>query len=349
VNKVSRQMRLSTVVASCLMLLATSACSSGDSNGGEESVVFNTTGGEFSETLNEVVSVPFSEESGIKVVSVAPNNEAKVRLMVEKNRVEWDVVHTDPTFAIKYCDEFTEPLDFDIIDTSGLPDELVSECAVPLIRPAFLLVYNTDKYGDNPPTGWKDFFDLEQYPGTRGMFNSAADSGALEAAMVSAGTTLDHAGEIDLDAAFDQLDRIKSEVTFFATGSEMQEALGSKRVDMGIAWLGRAYSAVEAGAPYKPVWNEAIHYYDALMVVKGAPHKDAAMKFINHAVSANVQAKISEKTTYPAANDEAKPVMSKNQDLFSPPADAAAVARNYDWWIDNLDEATTRWTDWSTG
>lgn len=346
-------MESSTLVrrtATALALVALSACSSTNSSGeGGGTVVFNTTGGDFSETLDEVLSKPFTDATGIQVVSAAPNNEAKVRLMVERKRVEWDVVHTDPTFAVKYCDKYTEPLDFDVIDTTGLPEDLVSECAVPLIRPAFLLVYNTDKYGDNPPTGWADFFDTSKFPGSRGMFNSAADSGALEAAMVSSGTTPDKAGDINLDAAFDELDRIKSDVTFFSTGAEMQEAVGSERVDMGIIWLGRAYSAVEAGAPYKPVWNEAVNYFDALMVVKGAPNKDEAMKFINEAVSPSVQAKITEATAYPPANADADPKMTGTQEMFAPPASYTSVQRDYDWWSANLDEATQRWTDWATG
>jgi hypothetical protein len=66
---------------------------------------------------------------------------------------------------------------------------LTTPCSVPLTRSNFVLVYNADKYKDNPPTSWADFYDPVKIPGNRGIMNTAQDGG-METALLGAGITV---------------------------------------------------------------------------------------------------------------------------------------------------------------
>jgi putative spermidine/putrescine transport system substrate-binding protein len=276
----------------------------------------------------------------------APNDLAKMRIMVESGNVDWDVVTADPSFSILYCDEYVEKLDFDIIDTSNLDPSLVSDCTVPMITPAYILIYNTETYGDNPPTSWADFFDVEKFPGSRGMADWV-DAGMLEAAMASSGAS--DPSQIDLDVALRELDKIKDDAVFWGSGAEMQESFENNRIDMAIGFMARAWTAMDQGSTYDIVWNEAIYFYDALMVVKGSKNKDAAMEFINFALQEGPQSKLTELTVYPGANLKSQPQLTGVQTKFAPQEREKAIMRDYNWWTTNLDEATEEWTTWKVG
>jgi putative spermidine/putrescine transport system substrate-binding protein len=357
-NVLKKRTNLSVVGATATLAVVLVGCVGGDSEsvvggdsesvvgGDSKSITFNATGGFMSESLVTAVVEPFTAETGIEVVMTAPNDLAKMRIMVESGNVDWDVVTADPSFSILYCDEYVEKLDFDIIDTSNLDPSLVSDCTVPMITPAYILIYNTETYGDNPPTSWADFFDVEKFPGSRGMADWV-DAGMLEAAMASSGAS--DPSQIDLDVALRELDKIKDDAVFWGSGAEMQESFENNRIDMAIGFMARAWTAMDQGSTYDIVWNEAIYFYDALMVVKGSKNKDAAMEFINFALQEGPQSKLTELTVYPGANLKSQPQLTGVQTKFAPQEREKAIMRDYNWWTTNLDEATEEWTTWKVG
>lgn len=351
-NQTQRRVRVTGIATVMIAAFLLTSCAAGGSPGagGDEhvSITLNATGGSMSDGIKASMVDPFTSETGIEVAMTAPNDLAKMKLMAESGNVDWDVVTADPTFSMRYCDQYVEKLDFDIIDTSNLDPALVSECTVPMVTPAFVLVYNTEKYGANPPTSWADFFDTTAFPGSRGIADWV-DSGGLEAAMAATGATGADAADIDVDQAFAQLDRIKADTVFWGSSAEMQEAFENGRIDMAIGFMGRAWAAMDQGAPYQAVWNQAIYYYDALMVVKGTKHRKEAMEFIDYALQAGPQAKLTELTVYPGANLESKPQLQGSQLAFAPQDKDTAIIRDYTWWTEHLDEVTARWTSWKVG
>ena len=50
---------------------------------------------------------------------------------------------------------------------------------------ATLLAYRTDKFGDNGPNNWADFWNVEKFPGRRGLYKGVA--GMLESALMADG------------------------------------------------------------------------------------------------------------------------------------------------------------------
>jgi putative spermidine/putrescine transport system substrate-binding protein len=307
-------------------------------------------GGAYQEAQVKAFIEPFTKETGIKVGQDSPLSYPKLKAMVDAKRVTWDAMEAYSYFAVGECGTYLEKIDYSIVDKSKIEPGLALECGVPNMKSALLLVYNTDKYGDNPPTSWKDFFDTKKFPGKRGMMN-AADQGALEAALLADGVDGKDLFPLDYDRAFAKLDSIRDDTKFIATGADQEQALQNGTVDMMLAWPGRAYDAVTKGAKLKPVWNQPIFYNDVFVVPKGTKNKKAVMEFLNLVVSAEAQATLAENIAYAPINPAAKPNIDAVKKSFLPSGqdNGTGVKRDDQWWADNLVDATERWTKWSAG
>ncbi|MFD1539794.1 ABC transporter substrate-binding protein [Nonomuraea guangzhouensis] len=313
----------------------------------DRSVVFVGTGGAYQAAQREAFVKPFAASSGIKVVEDQPVTYAKLKTMVDSGRVTWDVVEADPFYAIANCGAYVEKIDLTVVDVSKIDKELVSDCGVPDMKSAFLLVYNTEKFGQNPPASWRDFFDTKKFPGKRGMMNDAKEGG-LEISLVADGVPTDKLYPIDYPRAFRKLDTIRNDLKFFTTGAEQQQAMETGQVDMVLAWPGRASQAVHNGAKIAPVWNQPMFFWDVLVVPKGTAQKAEAMKFIAHAITPAAQATLTEHIAYAPVHPDAKLPADEVTRQYLPLGQdkGTGFLRDMSWWAQNLDTATQKWTAW---
>ncbi|MGO3147150.1 MAG: ABC transporter substrate-binding protein [Leucobacter sp.] len=341
---------VSLVGVAALALTGCVASTSGGSGEGDKSLVFVGTGGSYQDAQRTSMLEPFAAEFGVNTLEDSPATWTKMTAQVDANNVTWDVVEALPYFAIGYCGDYLEPIDYDTVDVSDIDPEMVSECGVPNMKTGYLLVYNKDKYGDDGPQSWADFYDTEKFPGTRGMMGNAHDGG-YETALMADGVPSDDVYPIDYDRAFAKLDTIKDDTVFFSTGAEMQESLENGSADMIIAWPGRAYAAAANGANLQAVWNQPLFYWDVFVVPKGAPNKETAMEFINYAIQPTPQAEMSELIGYAPIHPDADPDLPEAMEQFVPSGqdDGTGATRDMDWWAENLEEATDLWTSWITG
>ncbi|MHA6617706.1 extracellular solute-binding protein [Pseudonocardia sp. DLS-67] len=309
-------------------------------------VVFSNTGGALASIFAETAYKELSTQ-GIQVAEESPNNEAKLTAMVESGSPTWDVFYSSPYRTVAKCDVLFEKLDKSRINTAGLDPAQVTDCGVPVLKSAFLLVYNADKYGDNPPQSWADFYDTTKFPGTRGIMNYAKDAG-METALLAAGVPGDQLYPLDYERAFATLDTIRPSARFYETGAQQTQALEAGEVDMMLAWPGRAYEAAKNGANLKVVWNQPLYYEDSLGIVKGAKNLDAAYSLINAVVDVPTQELIMQRQPYGSPNSNAKPSADPliNSFIATSNVTGSEVHRDNEWWAANLDEATRQWTEW---
>ena len=342
---IRRHLPLVAVLAA--VSLAATGCFVTPATGGTEgTVVFSNTGGALASIFADTAYKELADK-GITVAEESPNNEAKLTAMVESGSPTWDVFYASPYRTVAKCDVLFEKLDMSRLDTGGLDPKQVTECGVPVLQSAFLLVYNADKYPGKAPTSWKDFYDTTSFPGTRGIMNYAKDAG-METALLASGVPGDELYPLDYDRAFATMDRIRPSVRFFDTGAQQTQALESGEVDMMLAWPGRAYEATKNGANLKVVWNQPLYYTDALGIVKGSKNQDAAYELINALIGTRTQEEITAKQPYGAANSKAKPSSDPLISSFvaTNQANGTEVVRDQQWWAANLDQATKRWADW---
>lgn len=316
------------------------------SSANDKTVVFANTGG----TLAEIFAAnayPELESAGMTVAEESPNNEAKLTAMVQGGNPTWDVYYSTPYNAISGCGTLFEELDLSRLDTTGLDMDQVSDCGVPVIGSAMLLVYNKAKYGDNPPTGWADFFDTTRFPGTRGIMNFAKDAG-METALLADGVPGDQLYPLDYDRAFTKLDQIRSSARFYTTGAQQTQGLESGEIDMMLAWPGRAYDAALAGTDLGVAWDQPLLFFDAITIVKGARNLDGAYDLVNALIGQKNQQAIADRLPYQpmnsAAHVSADPLI--REFVNGPQSGGTAVQRDNEWWAENRDEATRKWTEW---
>src|SRR5690625_6100755 len=143
-----KQMLLLGLV-SMLVLLA--ACGGGDDKttdsegGSSDEIVFANWGGSTEEIQMESWAEPYTEETGVKVVSDKVDY-GKLKAMVDSGDVTWDVADVELDFAYQAAKEgLLEPIDFDIIDKDKLDEDLVSDHGVGIFSYAIVNAYNTNE------------------------------------------------------------------------------------------------------------------------------------------------------------------------------------------------------------
>lgn len=347
--KNNRKAALAVAITAVLAVGACSSDSSGDSSGSGK-LVFVSFGGAYQEAQSVAMVKPYAKTSGVKVTEDGPTDTAKIQLQVKTKNVKWDVIDAEPYFPLQECGKSAMKLDYDVIDTSKMDPALVSDCAVANMSYSYIFMYNTKLFGDNPPQSWTDFFDTKKYPGKRAIRDSAA-GGALEAALLGDGVTPADLFPLDLDRAFRKLDSVRKDLVIADGATAIQQQMESGEVAMAIIPNGRGYDAVKNGAPFAAQWNQNLLGYDVFMVPTGAPNAKEAMKFINYAIGAEAQGKLTENISYGPINKDAKPDVDAELTSFLPsdPANAkVAVIVDQNWWAKNLDSTTAAWAKWAT-
>lgn len=344
-----------TAGMACAVALGLAACGGEPGSGSKpasetESMTFVSFGGAYQEAQTKAMIDPYAAAENITIEQDGPTDYPKIVTMVESGNVQWDVVDADPFFAIGNCDKYAEKLDFSVIDTSNMPEEFVSDCAVPSMTYAYVLMYNTEKYPD-PPQNWRDFFDTEKFPGKRALQN-AAQGGGYEAALLADGVPEEDLYPIDYERAEQKLDTVKDDLVFWDTGAQSQQMMENGEVDMLLAWSGRAYDAVKNGATFAPQWNENMSVYDVFMIPKGSENRAAAMEFIAYATSAEPQARLTEAIPYAPINSDAEPKVDELITSFLPTEagrQEMGIVVDQAWWSENQEAAAEKWTAWAAG
>jgi putative spermidine/putrescine transport system substrate-binding protein len=180
----------------------------------------------------------------------------EIREQIETENVEWDVVDFELTDLIRGCREgLLEKLDHATLppgdDGTPAAEDFIpgtlTECGIGQTVWATVVAFDRKRFGNNPPTRLADFFDLAKFPGRRGLRRDPRV--ILEWALLADGvapeqvyTTLETPeGQ---ERAFNVLDRIRTSITWWETGSEPVKLLDAGAVAMTSVWNGRLYRPI---------------------------------------------------------------------------------------------------------
>ncbi|MGO7164734.1 ABC transporter substrate-binding protein, partial [Rhizobium johnstonii] len=242
-----------------------------------------------------------------------------------------------------------EPLDFSKIPNAEImPAEYKSAYSVAYEFYSSVLAYNKDKFGEKPPQTWADFWDVKKFPGTRALRNHPLAT--LEAALLADGVPADKLYPLDVDRAFKKLEEIKPYVTvWWTSGAQSAQLLADGEVDMEMAWNGRVTAVAKEGAPISYTFNQGFLQYTSLCILKGAPNLETAVKFVNAAMTPEIQANFPAYIDYGPGNPEAyktgKISAERAAEMPSSPENAAKqVLVSDEWWSSPAgEEAQKRW------
>ncbi|OPF61801.1 MULTISPECIES: ABC transporter substrate-binding protein [Hydrogenophaga] len=297
---------------------------------------------------------PF-EKTGTKVTMVEYNGEqAKIKAMVEAKKVTWDVVEVESPDLSRGCDEgLFEKLDWAKIgNKADFQKAAVHECGVGTFVWSTVMAYNGDKLKDAPVT-WADFWDTKKFPGKRGMRKGARYN--LEFALMADGVKPADVYKVlatkdGADRAFKKMTELKPNIQWWEAGAQPPQFLVAGDVAMTTAYNGRIDAAQREGKNLKITWTGGIYDLDYWVMPKGTPNKDAALKFIALASSADTQAEYAKNISYGPTNTKALGKLDAKV-LSQLPTSAAnakdALQFNVGFWADQGEALEKRFSAWA--
>lgn len=318
-----------------------------------DQLVFATWGGSWEEAMRKAWADPFTEQTGIEVVTAPGNTFGRLQAMVESGNTEWDVVEGLPELARLGAERgLLEPIDFSVVDRSLIMDVpgFVTEYSIPEQQFGRIMVYN-DRFSDSPPQEWSDFWDLEKFPGRRTFYNRA-ESGLLEMALAADGVAPEDLYPLDVDRALAKLEEIRGEILWHETPAQGEQYLSDGQALLGHLADGRARNIIRHGAPVSLQPNATIMTWSVLVVPKGAPNKEAAMQFLAFSLTPKAQADVAMEYSYGPVTAEAWDMIPDDMisELSGSPAMTEnAIYLNADYWAENLESVSEKFHTWLLG
>lgn len=318
-------------------------------------LTFVSYGGIYQDGQMKAAVDPFAQESGARILQDGPTDNSKIKSQVESGNVTWDVIDSTNVFTARNCGDLFVPIDTSIVDVSKIPaGAKTDDCSVPAMQYGLIVIYNTEKYGANPPKSWADFYDTAKFPGKRAVqgISGEVDPGVFEGALLADGVAPDQMYPLDVDRALRKMSSIRDDSVFWTTGAQAQQLVESGQVDMAVLWSGRAYAAVKNGAKFAPMWNQWMPEADTIAVPKNAKNPKASMALINFYLGAEQQAKLAELTSYSPVNVDSKPQLDDLAKAYlttTPERQKDKFPIDLPYWADNHDKLVTAYTDWLAG
>ncbi|WP_308797781.1 extracellular solute-binding protein [Agromyces silvae] len=308
-------------------------------------------GGILQDGQAEAIWDPFATQSGATFLQDAFDT-GKLKAMVESGSSQWDLVITGNLDTAEGCGELYEEIDYSLLDVSNVPEGTITDdCMVPNILYGLVVAYNTDAFGENPPTSAADFFDTEKFPGKRTVGQSTYPSQEMiEFGFLAQGKDPADITPEDIPTGLDLYKDLGDDLITWTTGAQAQQQLESGEAVMGLVWSGRGYGAAAAGAPVAPMWEDWIVLVDSLAIPKGVKDPQAAHAAINVFLGAEQQARATELTSYSPVNVNADPeVDDLLQEWLTTDRLDTGHASDLDFWIEHYDALNAAWADWTTG
>ena len=313
----------------------------------QETLTIASWGGAYQEAQRKAWFDVVEEELGIKILEDTTSGVADVRVQVASGSPTWDLVQQgNYSCAILDKEGNTEKLDKSVLDVPGIPDSMKGEGWISNLVYGAVQAWNDERYPDEKPNGWADFWDTENFPGPRSMRRSPVYN--LEAALIADGVPMDELYPLDVDRAFKKLEEIRDDVAvWWSSGAQSAQVLQDGEVDMALLWNGRAQSIADEGAPVSITFDQQMVLTDCWVIPKGAKNKDLAMKAIEIMSRPEVQARIANYINYGPANSDAFETGVIPEDVAKGlPSHPDNVAKGFvlaaDYWAQNLDELTQR-------
>jgi putative spermidine/putrescine transport system substrate-binding protein len=341
-------MRFAPIAAAAAALLALPALA-------QSQITVVNFGGANGNAQKKAFVEPFEKSGGAKIVSVEYNGEqAKIKAMVETKKVSWDVVEVESPDLNRGCDEgLFEKLDYAKIGPKAdYQAAAVHECGIGIFVWSTVMAYNGDKLKDAPRT-WADFWDTKKYPGKRGLRKGARYN--VEFALMADGVKPADVYKVlvtkeGADRAFRKLTELKPSIQWWEAGAQPPQFLVAGDVVMTTAYNGRIDAAQREGKNLKITWTGGIYDLDYWTIVKGSPNKDAGLKFIAFASSADAQAEYARNISYGPTNVKALAKLDAKtlgQLPTSPANSQDALQFNIKFWADAGEELEKRFASWA--
>lgn len=335
------------------LLLLFSGCSSSsssgtqtdsqeDGNGLDSSVTLTIleAGGESGEYFEEGFIKPFTEKTGIKVLRENPTELGKLQAMVESGQSTYNLVELSSGNVHQALSKgLIQEIDWDLVDPDPLNEEAMLPYAVGYQYYSTIMAWNEE--GEELES-WADFWDVERFPGKRSLPDFPVFS--LPIALLADGVPKEELYPLDIDRAFESLEKIKDHVSvWWTSGSQPPQLLMDGEVAYAATWSGRV---VGNNDNIGYTFNEGLLDLSYFVIPKGAKNLKETHALIHEMTLAENQARAAEVLPYSGPNKELTSLLPQDRLDDFPSSEA-----NYDkqslndpqWWFENSKEVEERW------
>lgn len=239
------------------------------------------------EYMDEEINELFEEETGIKVVYKVYDNNESMYAVVKNAPGTYDVVFpSDYMVGRMIAEDMLEPLNFENIpnfqyimeDFKNLEYDPENRYSVPYTWGTVGVLYNTSIIKETPDS-WEDLWN-EEYFDRILMYNNSRDT--LGVALLKNGCSLNTTDKAELKAACDDLIAQKELLQAYVS-DDIFSKMESASAAICPVYSGDALSMMEENPDlaYTVPKEGTNRFVDCAVIVKDAPNKEAAEKYLN--------------------------------------------------------------------
>lgn len=299
-------------------------------------------------SFSRTTGIPLREDSWRGGVGV-------IRTKVIGGDASWDIVQVETEDLVLGCEEGL----FQRLDWASLGGRdaflpvAVHDCGVGAMLWSYVIGYDGDRIKGPGPKSWADFWDLERFPGKRGMRKTPKYS--LEFALMADGVPPDQVYPTlrtpgGVDRAFRKLDEIKPNVVWWSSISQVPDLLGSREVVMSVTSPGRLIVANRTeGRNFKIDWHGNIYAVDYWVILANSPRKAEAAQLLRYMTRPENQIELARHIPTGLTNVEANRRVDPKLKLDTPsdPANMTdALELDANFWVEYGDQLTQRFNAW---
>lgn len=248
-----------------------------------------TWGGVYGEAMQEAVFKPFSRATGI---GIRIHHHGSNYLPLTEGKAGWNVVDIERAQLTEGCAEGVfEKLDPELMLGKTAPGDFLPgtlhPCGIGSMIWTQAVAYDATLFKDRPPHTLADFFNLNDFPGKRGLF--AGPEGNLEIALMADGIPPEDIYDIlrkpgGVEQALAILDRVRPDAVFWHAGEEPEQLLNDGRVAMTTAYAARFLRPRQgARRPAKLMWANQLWRATYWAIPAGQEQIVDAQRFVSFA------------------------------------------------------------------
>ncbi len=295
---------------------------------------------------------PFEKETGIKVTGVvhAADPTVQFKLLVDTKSYIWDLCMVTPSHVgmLTKDKNYLEPIGITPEEGKDLVPGMLTNNWVGFSVYSIIRAYRTTTFGDNVPETWADYWNVEKFPGRRGLYRGLG--GMIEGALMADGVPQKDLYPLDIKRALKSLDKVKKHVNvWWTSGAQNTQLLQNGEIDLIDTWGARAYAAISGGAPVKMIWNQGFYNTDGWSIPIGSPRVDLARKFARFCMRPDLQAIYSNTVANGPTNTKAYEALKPERAAIlptSPQNISKLMPINDDWWTWNKPKVREQFEDW---
>lgn len=262
-----------------------------------------TWSGFYSSAQEAALFKPFTRETGIGVRIQRHNGDfSDDGFLSRTSKTPADVVDIERAELTRGCAEGVfRKIDATQLLGNGAVEDFINgtlhPCGIGSMIWSQAIAFDSAKFEKFPPRRLKDFFDIKNFPGKRGLFAGA--EGTLEIALLADDIPADDVYDVlrrpgGVKRALAKLDTIKDSLVFWRSGEGAEKLLNEGLVTMTTAYAGRFLRPRQgARRPATLLWDGQLWRATFWAIPSASKNLGDAQRFITYATDPDRLAELS--------------------------------------------------------